>query len=76
MEDSPVTSTTIRLIARDEISQALAAHLSLCPLAGQDLPARLRSLEISYARLIGYMIGSGLIAGLSSSALSRLIPGT
>jgi hypothetical protein len=76
MDDRPTTQDdNTRLLARDEISKALIAHLSLCPLAGQDVSTRLRNLEVSYARLVGYMIGSGLISGASIFALSKTLPG-
>lgn len=75
--DDPKKSTTdtLRLIARDEIGKALITHLSLCPLAGEDVSHRLRTLEISHARLIGYMVGIGLISGATATLAGKLVPG-
>jgi len=57
---------TIRMIARDESRRVIQEHLVLCPLNQLGIEARLRGLEISYAKLTGLMIGSGL---LSASAV-------
>ena len=48
-------------------------HISLCPFAGSKVEERLRSLETSFARLIGFMIGSGLLGGITGAGLSKLI---
>lgn len=63
-----------RLIARDEARLVIQEHLTLCPLVQDKLPERLRAIEITQARLIGFMAGSGLLGGLSSLALSKLFP--
>ncbi len=64
---------TTRLIARDEANQAILSHLSLCPLARENVTARLTALEISYGRLIGFLLGSGILGGLAGGVVSKLI---
>jgi len=54
--------------ARDEILR----HLSLCPFAGLGIEIRVRRLETDYARLIGFMIGSGVLGGAAGSTVAHL----
>lgn len=58
------------MAARLEAQQAIIQHLNLCPFATQRIEQRLRNLELSYARLIGIMVGAGLIGGASGGTLS------
>jgi len=62
-----------RLIAEAAARQVVIEHISLCPFAGSKVEERLRSLETSFARLIGFMIGSGLLGGITGAGLSKLI---
>lgn len=64
----------IRLISRDEARRVINEHLTICPLATADVVDRIRILELSYARLIGFMTGSGILSGASFFALSKLFP--
>ena len=50
------------------IDRALAKHRDQCPLYG-----RVRKLEIRFALLIGYMVGSGLVGGIVGALLSRIV---
>lgn len=68
----PPQSTT-RLIARDEAERAIQQHLRLCPLATLKVEDRLRGVEISLARLIGFMLGSGLLGGTAGALITKLI---
>jgi hypothetical protein len=63
----------IRLIARDEASKAILTHLKLCPLVDQQVATRLRCLELSFWKLVGFMIGSGLLGGCAGSLLTNFL---
>ncbi len=63
----------IRLIVRDETNKLLLAHLQLCPFVGNEIEKRTRSLETKIAKLIGFMVGSGLLGGASGAAVAKLI---
>jgi len=64
----------VKLIAREEARLVIHEHLTLCPLNQLEIEPRLRKLEISYARLIGFMTGSGILSGASFFTLSKLFP--
>jgi hypothetical protein len=65
---------SIKLIAREEARLVIHEHLTLCPLAQDKIADRLRAVEITQARLIGFMAGSGLLGGISAFGLSKLFP--
>ena len=67
----PVLS--LRAIIRDEIQSALIQHLGLCPLARDDVQKRLRSIELTINRLIGFMLGSALIGGAAGGAIQHIL---
>ena len=71
MEDNEATQ--LRAVARDEANKALLEHLRLCPFSTFQVETRLRGLEISYARLIGFMGGSGLLGGAVGAAIVQAI---
>ena len=60
----------IRLLARDEANTLLLSHLNQCPLIISNIETRTRKLETSFAKLSGFMVGSGLLGGLSGAGLS------
>lgn len=75
-ENQAVTfQTSMRLIAKSEAERVIMQHLALCPFATEQVGHRLRTLEISYARLIGFMAGSGLIGGTAGAAIVKAIGG-
>ncbi len=63
----------IKLIVRDETNSLLLAHLRLCPLVANKIEERTRAVETKLAKLIGFMVGSGLLGGLSGAGLAKLI---
>jgi hypothetical protein len=65
-----------RLIAQEESRKVILQHLDLCPFANLQIESRVRNLEISYARLIGFMAGSGLLGGATGAMITRLLPAT
>lgn len=70
----PPVSTT-RMIARDEAERAIIQHLTLCPFASADVDKRLRSVEVRFGTLIGFMFGSGALGGLAGAGLTKLLGG-
>jgi hypothetical protein len=63
----------VELIARDAANKAVDYHASNCGFTRENISNRLRISEISFAKLIGLMIGSGIFSGATISALSHLI---
>jgi hypothetical protein len=63
----------LHMLARDEASKVILQHLTLCPFAQLRIEERLRSIETNYARLTGFMIGSGLLGGALGAGISKLI---
>ncbi len=53
--------------AENLLDRALSKHMENCPLAG-----RVRILEIRFAALVGYMVGSGVVGGLASAAIMKI----
>ncbi len=72
-EQHLTSNGNIRLIVRDETNKLLLAHLQLCPFVSNQIENRTRGLEIKLARLIGFMIGSGLLGGASGAAVTKLL---
>jgi hypothetical protein len=71
IELTPVSE--VRLVARDEAQKAIVQHLGLCPFARDDVNRRLRGMEITLARLIGFMFGAGLLGGAAGGTLQHLL---
>lgn len=69
---SPVNST--RLIAEAAARKVVIEHIGLCPFSGMKIEERLRVVETNYARLIGFMVGSGLLGGVAGSVVAKLMP--
>ncbi len=65
---------TTRLIAEAAARQVVIEHIGLCPFAGSHIEERVRTLETSFARLVGLLIGSGVLGGAAGAVVSRLMP--
>ena len=65
---------TARLIAEAAARQVVIEHISHCPFLADKISDRLRNLEISFGRLIGFMLGSGLLGGVAGSIVAKLMP--
>lgn len=68
----PVTQT--RLIAEAAARQVVIEHISLCSFATCKVDERLRTVETSFARLMGFMVGSGLLGGAAGAFVAKLMP--
>jgi len=62
-----------RLIAEAAARQVVIEHINLCPFAGSKIDERVRTLETNYARLIGFMFGSGMIGGATAAGIAKLL---
>lgn len=67
-------ASTTRLLAREEASALILQHIHLCPFAMDRINDRLRNVEMSIAKLIGFMIGSGLLGGIAGGIAHKLWP--
>ncbi len=63
----------VRLVAEAAARQVVIEHIRLCPFAGSKIDERVRALETNYARLVGFMLGSGLLGGAAGAAVSQII---
>ena len=61
-----------RLIAEAAARQVVMEHIRLCPFAGSKIDERVRTLETNFARLLGFMLGSGIIGGATAASLTKL----
>jgi hypothetical protein len=62
-----------RALAREEAYKAIAEHTKICPFATEDYSRRIRACEISLARLLGFMAGTGLLGGLVGGLLQHIL---
>lgn len=62
------------MIAREEANRIILQHLSLCPFAMDKVSERLRSVELSFSKLVGFMLGSGLLGGAAGAIVNHLWP--
>ncbi len=62
------------MIAREESWRAIDQHAATCPLQRDKISERLRTLEISYGRLLGFLLGSGALGGVTGAVVSKLMP--
>ena len=67
-----ITEKQLRLVVRDEVGSLIRLHASTCQFVVDEHPARLRSIERRTATLLGLMIGSGILGGASSVALTKI----
>jgi hypothetical protein len=72
IELSPVNTT--RLIAEAAARRVVIEHIGLCPFAGAQVESRLRNLESRFSLIIGLMLGSGMLGGVSGAIISKLLP--
>jgi hypothetical protein len=68
----PVNQT--RAIAAEEAYRAIHKHAQECSFAKEEISKRLRYVEISLARLVGFLIGSGVLGGIAGGLTAKLIP--
>jgi len=69
----PATEVNLRLIVRDEVAALIRLHATTCRFVLEEHPARLRQIETSYARLTGFMLGSGLLGGTFGAAIAKIL---
>ena len=67
------TNGFLRDLARDEIRQALEQHVAVCPV--REIEQRVRTLEIRFGLLIGFMGGAGFFGGMSGALIAKFLGG-
>lgn len=67
---SPVNQT--RLVAESAARQVVSEHMGRCPFAAGRIDERVRTLETGYARLIGFMLGSGALGGAAGAVAAKI----
>lgn len=66
-------TTTTRLLAREEAQSAIDRHAAACSFNNARVEYRVRCLEISYGRLIGFLLGAGILGGAAGGLVSKLL---
>jgi hypothetical protein len=61
---------TVRELLRQEVE----AHARHCRLSTEQIPERLRQIEIKLATLLGLMLGAGTLGGTVGAAIIKLLP--
>jgi len=67
-------TNSIRMIAREEALRVIDRHTEQCPFSLSRVEYRVRCLEISYGRLIGFLLGAGILGGTAGGIVSKLLP--
>jgi hypothetical protein len=61
------------MVAESAARKIVIEHINLCPFASSQIDRRLRDLETNFARLTGFMLGSGLLGGAAGAAVTKLL---
>ena len=71
--NSVLISVPLEKWAEDLMDRVLARHVASCPVAPRValVETRTSKIELSFGKLIGYMIGSGLCSGASVIAAMK-----
>lgn len=71
--DLQQSNDRIRLIVREEVAALIAEHRTTCPLTAENIPKRIRDIEVAHAKLIGLLAGSAALGGGVGSLIAKLI---
>jgi hypothetical protein len=66
-------SSITRMVAREEAWRAINEHTQHCPFVADKINDRLRTVEISMGRLIGFMLGSGALGGAAGGIAAAAV---
>ncbi len=61
----------VREVAKEAAREVIEEHTRACPIV--EVGRRVRMLEISFAKLLGFMVGSGLLGGGAGAVAAKLI---
>ena len=64
---------TAKLIAEAAARKEILEHIGLCPFASSKIDERIRTLETSFARLTGFMLGSGILGGAAGAVAAKMM---
>jgi hypothetical protein len=65
--------SALRMFAREEAEKAVLVHVRLCPFKEQRVEERLRDVQVTIGRLVGFMAGSGLLGGTVGAAIVQAL---
>ena len=66
----PITDF-VREVAREAAHAVITEHLATCPIV--KTVERVQKLEVRVGTMIGFMVGSGLLGGISGSVINSLL---
>lgn len=69
--EAPTISVPLESWVRQIVTETTASHREWCSQHGPG--ARVAKLEISYNRLLGFMLGSGAIGGAAATFIGKII---
>lgn len=65
--------TWIQMVAREEAERAILLHIGRCQFVQSDIEPRLRVVELSLSKLIGFMLGSGMLGGATGAMVTHFV---
>ena len=65
--------TSIHQAACEEARKVVAEHGNECPFTKLKIEERVRSVEMRFTTLIGFMAGSGLLGGVAGGAIFKAL---
>jgi hypothetical protein len=65
--------TSIHQAAAEEARKIVTEHSSQCPFAMLKIEERVRTVEMRFTTLIGFMAGSGLLGGVAGGAIFKAL---
>jgi len=64
-------SDFVKEVAREAAREVLREHVAQCPI--KEVQAKVESLQVRFAALVGLMIGSGVLGGSVAAGLVKLL---
>jgi hypothetical protein len=65
--------TSIHQAAAEEARQIVKDHADTCPFTKLQIEQRVRTVELRFTTLIGFMAGSGLLGGVAGGAIFKAL---
>lgn len=66
-----LTETDVKRIAGEVFNDSILIHLRLCPFGNLEIEKRVRGVENKITALVFFMLGSGMLGGVSGAALVK-----
>jgi len=65
--------TSIHQAASEDARRIVAEHVSVCPFTVLKIEERVRTVEMRFTTLVGFMAGSGLLGGVAGGAIFKAL---